>query len=88
MIEGDHCKACGAVCTHEQLTLVDVNGTYVYQCQGMCKKTIDLSEMEIIVVHESAPVTYDSQGNVQKPEGWGYIPSITAPDVEYPDVEY
>ena len=46
-------------------------------------KTIDLSELEIIVVHESAPVTYDSQGNVQKPEGWDYIPSITAPDVEY-----
>ena len=46
-------------------------------------KTIDLSELEIIVVHESAPVVYDSQGKVQKPDGWGYIPDITAPAVEY-----
>ena len=46
-------------------------------------KTIDLSEMEIIVVHESAPVVYDSQGKVQKPDGWGFIPDITAPPVKY-----
>ena len=46
-------------------------------------KTIDLSELEIIVVHESAPVVYDNQGKVKQPDGWGYIPDITAPAVGY-----
>ena len=33
--------------------------------------------VDITVVHESAPVVYNSEGKVQKPDGWDYIPAIT-----------
>ena len=40
---------------------------------------IDLGdEYQIVVVHESAQPTYDGNNNVEKPEGWDYIPTMTA----------
>ena len=33
---------------------------------------------QIVVVHESAQPTYDGENNVEKPDGWGYIPAISA----------
>ena len=35
-------------------------------------------EYQIVVVHESAQPTYDGNNNVEKPEGWDYIPAMTA----------
>lgn len=35
-------------------------------------------EYQIVVVHESAQPTYDGENNVEKPEGWDYIPAIKA----------
>ena len=46
-------------------------------------KTIDMKDLEIIVVHESAIATYDSAGNVQAPEGWNYTPKASADPVNY-----
>lgn len=35
-------------------------------------------EFNIIVVHESARVVYVSNTQLQKPEGWEYVPEVTA----------
>ena len=45
--------------------------------------TIDLSDLEIIVVQESAIATYDSAGNLQTPVGWNYTPEVPAVQVNY-----
>ncbi len=46
-------------------------------------KTIDVSDLEIIVVQESEIATYDSAGNVQTPKGWSYTPKASAEPVNY-----
>ena len=45
--------------------------------------TIDLSDLEIIVVQESEIATYDSAGNVERPDGWNYTPKASADPVNY-----
>ena len=40
--------------------------------------TADMSQFDIIVNHESALVSYDENNNVNKPEGWDYVPAIKA----------
>lgn len=47
-------------------------------------KDIPVSEnmpaFDIVVNHESAIATYDENNNVQKPDGWNFIPTIKAAD--------
>ena len=35
-------------------------------------------DYQIVVVHESAQPSYDADNNVEKPEGWDYVPAMKA----------
>lgn len=37
---------------------------------------VDNAELEIIVVHESAPIVYDNNGTIIIPESWEYAPEV------------
>ena len=40
--------------------------------------TADLSQFDIIVTHESAIAAYNENNKVKTPDGWDYIPDISA----------